>query len=185
MGQSLTFLQSSFSKGKDSKEATDAIHDMKDYLAFHQNVSIAMGTSLQHLADSLFVNMANLILLRRDSYLEHVKPGIKPDIRNQLRKAPLFGYGLFPDDMICIAEQAINKFEASSAAPRPGPGAMLHTGWCGQNRYQPYERHEVRGAPQSEQAKLRQFARGRGRNRGRGRTTNPRFSRPSGFKNQK
>ena len=111
-----------------------------------------MGTSLQHLADSLFVNMANLILLRRDSYLEHVKPGIKPDTWNQLRNAPLFGYGLFLDDMTCIAEQDINIFEASSAAPRPRPGAMQHTGWHGQNRYQLYERREARGAPQSEQA---------------------------------
>ena len=100
MGQSLTFLQSIFSKGKDPKEVTHAIRDMKDYLVFHQDVSIAMGTSLQHLADSLFVNMANLILLRRDSYLEHVKPGIKPDTRYQLRNAPLFGYRLFPDDMM-------------------------------------------------------------------------------------
>ena len=57
---------------------------MKDYLAFHQNMSIAMGTSLQHRADRLFVNIANLILLRRNSYLEHVKPGIKPDTWNQL-----------------------------------------------------------------------------------------------------
>ena len=95
MGQTLTFLQTSFSKGKAPKEVTDAIHDMKDYLAFHQNVSIAISTSLRHLAASLFVNMANLKLLRRDSYLEHVKPGIKPDTWNQLRNAPLFGYGLF------------------------------------------------------------------------------------------
>ena len=44
-----------------------------------------MGTALQHLADSLFVQMSNLILLRRDSYLDHVKNGIKPDTYNQLR----------------------------------------------------------------------------------------------------
>ena len=43
-GQSLTFLQSSFSKGKAPKEVTDAVRDMKDYLAFHQNVSIGMGS---------------------------------------------------------------------------------------------------------------------------------------------
>ena len=44
--------------------------------------------------------------------------------------------------MICVAEQDINKFEASSAAPRPGLGVMQHTGWQGQNRYQPYECRE-------------------------------------------
>ena len=65
------------------------------------------------------------------------------------RNALLFGYGLFPGDMICVAEQDITKFEASIVAPRPRPGAMQCTGWRGQNRYQPYERREARGAPQS------------------------------------
>ena len=145
MAQSLTCLQSNFSKVKTQKEVTHAVRDIKDYLAFHQNILIAMGTSLQHLADSLFVNMANLILLRRESSLEHVKPGVKPDTWNQLRNAPLFGYGLFPDDMICIAEQDITKFEASSAAPRPSPGAIQHTGWRGQNRFQPSTYHCTSG----------------------------------------
>ena len=142
MAQSLTCLQTSFSKGKATKEVTDAVRDMKDYLAFHQNVSIAMGTLIQHFADSLFVNMANLILLRRDSYLEHVKPGVKPDTWNQLRNAPRFRYGLFPDDMIRIAEQNITKFEASSAVPRPGCYAAH---WVARpNKFQPYERRDSR-----------------------------------------
>ena len=92
-------------------------------MAFHQNVSVAKGTALQHLANSIFVNMANLTLLRRDSYLEHVKPGIKPDTLNQLRTAPLFTYGLFPDAVIHTAEQDIAHFETTGHAPRPSPGA--------------------------------------------------------------
>ena len=95
MNQSLVCLQSNFNKGKAPKEVSEALHDLKDYLAFHQNVSVAMGTSLQHLADSLFVNMANLVLLRRDSYLDHVKPGVKSDLESaqecpivQLRSLP-------------------------------------------------------------------------------------------------
>ena len=150
MNQSLVCLQSNFSKGKAPKEVSEGLHDLKDYLAFHQNVSIAMGTSLQHLADSLFVNMANLVLLRRDSYLDHVKPGVKPDTWTQLRNAPLFNYGLFPDDLICIAEQDITKSESTSAAPRPGPGAMQRTGWRNQNRFQPYDRREFRNTASSE-----------------------------------
>ena len=136
MNHSLVCLQSNFNKGKAPKEVSEALHDLKDYLAFHQNVSIAMGTSLQHLADSLFVNMANLVLLRHDSYLDHVKLGVKPDTWTRLRNAPLFNYGLFPDDLICIAEQDITKSESTSAAPRPGPGAMQRTGWRNQNRFQ-------------------------------------------------
>ena len=88
--------------------------------------------------------------------------------------------------MICVVEQDITKFEASSAAPRPGSGAIQHTGWRGQKRYQPYECREARGAPQSEKVQpWQQFSRGRGRNRGRGRTTNLRISRSRGFKIQK
>ena len=143
-----------------------------------------MGTSLQHLADSLFVNMANLVLLRHDSYLDHVKPGVKPDTWTRLRNAPFFNYGLFPDDLICIAEQDITKSESTSAAPRPGPGAMQCTGWRNQNRFQPYDRRESRNAASAEPAQpWRPW--GRGRSRGRGHSTNPRFSRARGFKHQK
>ena len=185
MNHSLVCLQSNFNKGKAPKEVSEALHDLKDYLAFHQNVSIAMGTSLQHLADGLFVNMANLVLLRRDSFLDHVKPGVKPDTWTRLRNAPLFNYGLFPD-LICIAEQDITKSESTSAAPRPGPGAMQRTGWRNQNRFQPYHRWDSRNAAPAEPAQpWRQFAQGRGRSRGRGRSTNPCFSRARGFKHQK
>ena len=96
-------LCSSINKGKAPKEVTAALTDVKDLIAFHQNVSVAMGTALQHLVCSIFVNMANLILLRRDSYLEHVKSGIKPDTWNQHRNASL----LFPDEVISTAEQDI------------------------------------------------------------------------------
>ena len=92
----VSFLCSKINKGKAPNDVTEALKDIKDLLAFHQNVSMAMGTALQHLADRLFVHLANLILLRCDSYLEFVKPGVKPDTWNLLRNTPMFGYGLFP-----------------------------------------------------------------------------------------
>ena len=55
-----------------------------------------MLLALQHLADSLFVQLGNVILMHRDSYLDHVRAGMKMDTWNELRNAPLFGYGLFP-----------------------------------------------------------------------------------------
>ena len=91
-----------------------------------RTVSIAMGMSLQHLADSLFVQMSNLILLRLDSYLDFVKPGVKQDTMNSLRNAPMFGYALFPDAAIMTAEQDIQKAESSSVAQGTGPGAPQH-----------------------------------------------------------
>ena len=94
MSQNISVLCSPLKKGKVPKEVTNALRDL---MAFHQRVSVAMGTSLQHLADSLFVHMSNLILLRQDSYLDFVKPGVKQGTINLLHNAPMFGYGLFPD----------------------------------------------------------------------------------------
>ena len=142
---------------------TEAIRDIKDLLAFHHNVSLSMGTALQHLTDSLFVHLSNLILLRRDSYLEYVKPGIKPDTWNMLRNAPMFGYGLFPDSVINTAEQDINKYESAGVAPGPGPGASQRSTWRGTYRCRPYDKQETqRGSRQSEQDQpWRQFSRSR------------------------
>ena len=49
-----------------------------------------MGTALKHLVDSIFLNLSNTMLVCRDSYLENVKPGIKPDTLKNLRNAPMF-----------------------------------------------------------------------------------------------
>ena len=147
-------------------------------MAFHQSISGAMGTALQHLADSSFVHLTNLILLRRDSYLEHIKPGVKQDTWLQLCNAPLFGYGLFPDNIICQAEQDIDKHDSASVAPGPGPGAQQHTSWRSRNRYRPYDRRESTASTgQQPQQPWRQFSkssRSRGCDRCRGST--PRFS---------
>ena len=179
--QNIALLGSKLNKGKTPKEVSNALTDLWDLMAFHQRVSVAMATSLQHIADSLFVHMANLVLIRRDSYLDFVKTGVKQDTMNLLRNAPLFGYGLFPDAAIMTAEQDITTYEASSAAQRPGPGASQHTAWKGPHRYKPYDRKDRKHASSSDQTApqqqpWRQFSRNRPRGRGRGRGSNPRFS---------
>ena len=73
----------------------EAIKELKDLSAFHTSVSVALRTALQHLVDSLFVQLPNFVLLRQDSNLEFVKPVLKPDIWNKLRNTLLFSYGLF------------------------------------------------------------------------------------------
>ena len=60
--------------------------------------------------------------------------------RNQLRNAPLFGYGLFPNVVIRTAEQDIANFEATGHAPRPSPGASQQSSWRSSHRYQPYDK---------------------------------------------
>ena len=126
MNQHISLLYDTIVKGKAPKEVVDAIRDLKDLSAFYSSVSVALGTAFQHLGDSLFVQLANFVL-RRDSYLERVKPGLKSDTWNKLRNAPLFTYGLFPDDVLAIAEQDILKHESSRSAAGPGLGTYQHS----------------------------------------------------------
>ena len=188
MSWNIALLCSRLNKGKAPKDVTNALNDLRDPMAFHHRVSVAMGTSLQHLADSLFVHMSNLILLRRDSYLDFVKPGVKQNTMNLLHNAPMFGYGLFPDAAIMTAEQDIQKHEASSVAQGSGRGASQHTSWRGSHRYRPYDRKDRKPAASSEQTSQqqhqpwRQFSRSRSRGRGRGRGSNPRFSKSQSYK---
>ena len=55
---------------------------------FNQSISFAMARAMQDVSDFVFISMANLKLERRDSYLDHVKPGINLDTLADLRKAP-------------------------------------------------------------------------------------------------
>ena len=182
MNQHISFLNSTIVKGKAPKEVTDAVKDLKDLSAFHSSVSVALGTAFQHLADSLFVQLANFILLRRDSYLEYVRPGLKPDTWNNLRNAPLFTYGLFPDDVLAVAEQDIQKHESNRSAPGPGSGKYQHSKKH-QFRYQPYDKKDSRqsGFSSSQtQQPWRQFSgRGRGKNHGRGGSSSTYYSKPA------
>ena len=38
-----------------------------------------MGNAMDYLVDILFVQMGDITLLRREAYLDHLKPGLKPD----------------------------------------------------------------------------------------------------------
>ena len=98
-----------------------------------------MGKSL-HLSDFTFVQMANLLLVRRDSFLEHVKAGVKPDTFSTLWNCPLNTHTLFPDAVIRKAEDEIAQFETQKHTNQPGlgRGGFAGTQKRQQNRYQPY-----------------------------------------------
>ena len=84
--------------------------------------------------------MANLTLVCRDSYLEHLKQGVKPYTFSALRNCPLNGYALFPDAVIRKAEDEIAQFENAkhTSQPDPGRGGFAGEHKRGQNRFQPY-----------------------------------------------
>ena len=145
-----------------------------------------MGKAMQHLGDILFVQMGNITLLRRDAYLDHLRHGIKPYTWCALCNSPLNSSGLFPDDMVCRAEEEIAKAETERHATQPGSG---HGGYGSQkqNRYQPYvgwsrNQDTNRPAPTTQDTEVpawRSFGRNRS-NRGKGRgavVATPRLSR--------
>ena len=138
--EQVRILHNEMGKGKSSAKAQSALDELHYLTTFNQNVNFAMGKSLQHLSDFTFTQMANLTLVRRDSYPEHLKPGVKPDTFSALRNCPLNGYALFPDAVIRKAEDDITQHEAAKRTSQPGLG---HGGFAGahkkgQNRYQPY-----------------------------------------------
>ena len=180
--EQVRILHNEMGKGKSSAKAQSALDELHYLTTFNQNVSFAMRKSLQHLSDFTFTQMANLTLVRRDSYLEHLKPGVKPDTFSALRNCPLNGYALFPDAVIRKAEDDIAQHEAAKRTSQPGPG---HGGFAGahkkgQNRYQPYstgwksqESTKTSGNSGKDMPAWKSFGgRGRPRGRGRGRPAN-------------
>ena len=70
---------------------------------------------MQDLSEGVFISMANLTLARRDSYLEFIRGGVKPDTLTALRTAPVL-HSLFPDNLLIKAEDEISHTEESSSS---------------------------------------------------------------------
>ena len=70
-----------------------------------------MAHTIQDLSDGVFINVANLTLARRDSYIKYLKAGIKQDTLASLRTAPMHMSALFPDQIISKAEEEIRYDE--------------------------------------------------------------------------
>ena len=126
--EQLRILQTELGKGKSSSKAQSALDELNYLTIFNQNVSFVVGKSLQHLSDFIFTQMANL---RRDSYLEHLEQGVKPDTFSALRNCPLNGYALFPDAVIRKAEEETAQYETSKRTSSPVRavwGSLVGTG---------------------------------------------------------
>ena len=121
------------SKGKSAAKASAAVDELQYLLDFNSSVCQAMAKSMEHLTDFVFINLANTTLLRRDSYLQYLKAGVKADTLNSLRTAPLQLETLFPDTVIKCAEEEISSSDK-------GRSASIYK----KRRYHPYEREDTR-----------------------------------------
>ena len=97
---SLNSRQSDLIKGKSSSKVSAATDELQYLVDINASISQAIAKNMEHLSDFVFVSMANLTLARRNSYLSHLKTGIKPDTVAALRSAPLQMATLSPDDIL-------------------------------------------------------------------------------------
>ena len=151
-------------KGKASKKVSEASDELQFLMNFNNSITQAAAKAMEHLTDFVFVTMGNVTLARRDSYLSHIKNGVKSDTLAALRSAPLQLGTLFPDTVIKRAEEEIShhdsKNQSSAAYAR------------GKNHFHPYKRVEKKFEGRSEGKQdrpawknigRRQFKRGRGK----------------------
>ena len=110
MKTQLRILQSKQTKGKLGGKAGAATEELQYLINFSNSVTQRVSKAMEHLSDFTFVSMANLTLCRRDSYLAHVKSGLKQDTLSALRQASL-NLQTSRDSVLKRAEDDIGRFE--------------------------------------------------------------------------
>ena len=133
MHSQLKVIKSEFSKGKSSNKVSHAADELQFLMDFNSSITQSMAKTLEHLTDFVFITVANTTLAQRDSYLSHLKMGIKPDTFAALRTGPLHISTLFPNAALKQMEQDIANFESKG---------QIQAGKKG--RFHPYERPDKR-----------------------------------------
>ena len=100
MSSQLKILQSKHSKGKSADRVSSAMEELQYLMKFNSSITQFMAKTMEHLSDFAFVSMYSITLARTDSYLAHVKSGIKQDTLAALRHAPMDMATLFPDSIL-------------------------------------------------------------------------------------
>ena len=80
-------------------------------MTFKQSITHAMARPMQGLSNFIFINMANVTVLRHDSYLDYLKPVVKVDTVAALRNSPLHMASLFLKNVISKAEEKIGHHD--------------------------------------------------------------------------
>ena len=77
-------------KGKASGRMQQAVDELEYLVTFNRSISQAMAHTMQDLSEGVFINMANLILARRDSYLVYIRAGVKQDTQCLTQHPPTY-----------------------------------------------------------------------------------------------
>ena len=111
-------------KGKAAERMQQAVEELEYLVTFNRSISQAMQRTMQDLSEGVFISMANLTLACRDSYLEFMRGGVKPDTLTALRTAPVHLHSLSPDSLLVKAEEEIlcSEERRSSGSSHRKPG---------------------------------------------------------------
>ena len=129
-------------KGKVSKKLSEAAEELQFLMEFNSSITQATAKAMEHLTDFVFITMGNLALARRDSYLSHLKNGVKPDTFAALRTGPLHIATLFSEAVVKKAEEEIALYDNKSH-PTATTSHARH-------RFHPYERSDKKQKSRSE-----------------------------------
>ena len=135
MQSQLKVHQSEHPKGKSAGKVGTATEEVQYLTNFNSSITQCMAKAMEHLSDFVFVSMANVTSVKRDSYLAHVKSGLKQDTLAALCQGPLDLTTLFPDSVLRKGEEDINKLEDKGHTHTQFAG-------CKDSRYHPYKRSD-------------------------------------------
>ena len=98
-------------KGKASERMQQAVEELEYLVTFNRSISQAMTRTMQDLSEGVFISMANFTVVRRDSYLEYCRAGVKQHTLTALHTAPFHLQSLFPDQLLVEAEEELSRSE--------------------------------------------------------------------------
>ena len=127
----LDILFSDMKKYQFLESTVTALKAVSSAVNFCGRLTKSAAGCFRDLSEQVFVNHGNLILLRRDAFLDTVKAGITPDTLSKLRTSPVHTEWLF-------TEEAISKADAELKAADK-PSSSRPQSQKSQNRYHPYK----------------------------------------------
>ena len=108
-------------KGKTAEKTQQAVEEFEYLLTVNRSISRAMQCTMQDLSAGVFISMANLTLACRDSSLEFICGGVKPDTLTALCTAPF----IFTH---CFQTVYWSRLKMKSHVVRRGILLAVHTG---------------------------------------------------------
>ena len=103
------------------------IEEIQYLVSFNQAISGNLARAVSDMTGGILVDLANITLVRRDSYLANVRFGVKEDTLLALRTSPVHLDHLFDEELIKRAEAELtahNSARATRGRDRPQPAAF-------------------------------------------------------------